>query len=95
MVTGATKPKGSKRLLTVDSTPRRVNGLSLTATLNVNVSESMFQHKPRLLCMGRASSLRPKSFRPAARSPSVKACTTVMMFEAILCSLRFDSAREA
>lgn len=48
IITGAAKPNGSKRLLTVDNTPRPVNGLSLTATLNVKVSESMFQHKQKV-----------------------------------------------
>lgn len=44
-----------------------VNGLLLTASLNVKMSESTFLHKPRFLCTGRSSLLRPRSLRPAAR----------------------------
>ena len=32
MLTGAANPRGSKRLLMVDNTPRLVNGLSLAVT---------------------------------------------------------------
>ena len=52
---GLTKPNGSYTELTIDNIPRRVGGLSLSFTLNPNVSDSKFHLTPRALSVGMSS----------------------------------------
>ena len=82
--------EGSKRVFTVDRTPWRVNGLSLTDTLKVNMSVVISQHILRLRCIRKVSSQKSMSFVALALFSRRKAFVTLRLFEAILCSRRFD-----
>ncbi len=84
IVTGATKPRGSKMLLTVDRTPRRVKGLASVAISKVKVSDFRLQFSPRLRCLGNMSKPRSKFLRSLAWSWDGKAFRTSLLFEAIL-----------
>ncbi len=82
-------------LFTVDSMPLRVNGLTSLDTLKVKLSVWSSQLKPKLRWRGKGSAPNSRSLKSLARSSRGKASMTFVLFEAILCSLKLDSASRA
>lgn len=94
MVIGGKKPRGLNKLLTVERIQCLVNSLGLSGTLNIKVSDMMFQMTPRLCCAGRSSANRSKSFKLLALSSAGKWLMMSMLFDAVLCSRRLPTSLE-
>lgn len=72
----ASRPRGSKILLTVERTPQQVNGLFVVDTELVNVLAAISQSRPKLHCVGAVSLLRSRSLITGAQSSGRKASIT-------------------
>lgn len=92
MVTNLTMTRRSYKLLTVDRTLLRVRGFSSSSTRKVNVSVFKYRYRPRLRYIGRVSVPRSWSFSSSAWLTGENVFRTSLLFEAILCSLRFEPA---
>ena len=86
------KPNGSNIELTVDKMPRRVKGLSCSVILNWNESDSIHHCVPKVLSIGRWSSVKFRFLRWGVLSSGATVSSTSLEFETNLWSRRPPSA---